>query len=111
MNSDLLIVTTDSFDKSVKRLLRKYPSLTNDLGELKKILLANPFSGASLGKDCYKIRLKIASKNTGKSGGARVITFVKIELNKITLLDIYDKSEKENITDKELAAFLKKAEE
>ncbi len=35
----------------------------------------NPTSGTSLGHNLYKIRLAIASKGKGKSGGARVITF------------------------------------
>lgn len=34
--------------------------------KLKAILLKNPTEGISLGKNCYKIRLKIGSKNTGK---------------------------------------------
>lgn len=55
--------------------------------------------------------MKIASKNTGKGGGARLITYVKIQVNRITRLDIYDKSEKENFTDKKLIALLKKADE
>jgi hypothetical protein len=55
--------------------------------------------------------MKISSKNIGKSGGARVITYVRIQMQRITLLDIYDKSEKENISDTELADLLKKAEE
>ena len=38
----------------------------------------NPLQGDSLGKDCYKVRMAIASKNKGKSGGARVITCIKI---------------------------------
>lgn len=71
----------------------------------------NPQSGVSIGKDCYKIRMKISSKKTGKSGGARVITYIKILAKKITLLDIYDKSEKESITDQELAELLKQTEE
>lgn len=53
--------------------------------------------------------MAIKSKNQGKSGGARVITYVKVENKRITLLDIYDKSEKENITDKELEALIKSA--
>ena len=53
--------------------------------------------------------MKNTSKKTGKSGGASVITFVLIQLKRITLLDIYDKSEKDNISDKELAALLMKA--
>ncbi|MCY7311932.1 MAG: type II toxin-antitoxin system RelE/ParE family toxin [Chitinophagaceae bacterium] len=71
--------------------------------------MKNPVAGISLGKDCYKIRLRLSSKQTGKSGGARVITYVKIERKNITLLDVYDKSEKESITEKDLAALIKKA--
>jgi mRNA-degrading endonuclease RelE of RelBE toxin-antitoxin system len=105
------ILRTATFTKHLKRLSKKYPSLKNDYTALLSSLQQNPSLGTALGKDCYKIRIKITSKNTGKSGGARVITYVKIDLNRITLLDIYDKSEKENITGQELLALLKKAEE
>ena len=49
------------------------------------------------------------SKKRGKSVGASVITFLKMEVKIVTLLDIYDKAEKESITDNELAALIKKA--
>ena len=111
MNSDLVIVTAQSFIKSVNKLAKKYPSLPSDLITLRETLLTTPYAGDSLGKNCYKVRMKISSKGTGKSGGARVITLVKIELKRITLLDIYDKSEKETITDKELEELIKNAEE
>lgn len=111
MNSEYAIVTTESFNKSVRKLSKKYRSLPKDLLTLKSILLANPFAGVSLGKNCYKIRLNIASKKTGKSGAARVITYVKVESKRITLLDIYDKSERDTISEKELIALLKNAEE
>lgn len=48
---------------------------------------------------CYKIRLAIASKGKGKSGGARVIANLVIEDDAVYLLTIYDKSEKSNLTD------------
>jgi mRNA-degrading endonuclease RelE of RelBE toxin-antitoxin system len=104
------ILRTDDFSRHLKQLAKKYPSIKNDYAGLLISLQHNPTQGTPLGKDCYKIRMKITSKRTGKSGGARVITYVRIQLNKITLLDIYDKSEKDNITDKELIALLKKAE-
>ncbi len=110
MNSKFLITTTDSFNKSSRKLLKKYPSFTEDLRAFKQVLLVNPTSGISLGKNCYKVRIKIASKNAGKSGGARVITYVKITDERITLLDIYDKADKDSISEKELSALLKKAE-
>jgi hypothetical protein len=59
------------------------------------------------GKDCYKIRLSITSKRRGKSGGARLITCLKIKDKNVFLLTIYDKSEKEDISDKELNQLLK----
>ena len=61
----------------------------------------------SLGNDCYKIRMAIASKGKGKSGGARVITCFKIMHGTVYLLTIFDKSEQENIPDKELRELLK----
>ncbi len=58
--------------------------------------------GTPIGKDCYKLRITIVSKGKGKSGGARIITYVRIVKKTVFLMDIYDKSEQVNITDKEL---------
>ncbi|HVW13543.1 MAG TPA: type II toxin-antitoxin system RelE/ParE family toxin [Mucilaginibacter sp.] len=63
---------------------------------------ADPTLGQPLGNNCYKIRMAIFSKHKGKSGGARVITYVKIVDEVIYLLSIYDKSDIDTITDKEL---------
>ena len=64
-----------------------------------------------MGNKCYKIRLAIASKGKGKSGGARVIANLVIEDDAVYLLTIYDKSEKSNLTDGELAELLKQVPE
>jgi len=61
----------------------------------------------SLGNNFYKIRMAIKSKGRGKSGGARVITFVKIIDEKVFLTSIFDKSEKNSLTDKELDRIFK----
>jgi hypothetical protein len=66
-----------------------------------------PTLGTALGNNCFKIRLSIASKGKGKSGGARVITYFQISGTTVFLLSIFDKSDKENISDKELAELLK----
>jgi hypothetical protein len=50
--------------------------------------------------------LGIASKGKGKSGGARVITYFAVTESNVFLLSIYDKSEKEDIDDKELLRIL-----
>ncbi len=93
--------------KDLKRLGKKYPSIADDLDIVKSNLVEDPFQGESLGRSCYKIRMVITSKGRGKSGGARVITCVKIVNDTIYLLTIFDKSEKENISDEELTELLK----
>ena len=95
------------FEKELKRLSKKFPSLKSDFSLLLKSLKEEPSQGISLGNDCYKIRMVIASKGKGKSGGARVITCFKIVHGIVYLLTIFDKSEQENIADKELKELLK----
>ncbi len=101
------VVTIPPFDKQLKRLVKKYPSLKNEYSHLIDLLEKSPSEGIPLGNNCYKIRLAIASKHTGKSGGARVITYVRLIGKSVFLLSIFDKSEQENIPDKELNDLLK----
>ncbi|HEY9001599.1 MAG TPA: type II toxin-antitoxin system RelE/ParE family toxin [Mucilaginibacter sp.] len=100
------VFTIAYFDKQLKRLIKKYPSLRSEFSELITSLKIDPTQGVSIGNGCYKIRISIASKGKGKSGGARVITYVTITENSIFLLSIYDKSEQEDISDKELLRLL-----
>jgi hypothetical protein len=101
------IETTPIFLSEAKKLSKKFPSLKTDLSVLSSQLLENPFSGTSLGNSVFKIRMAIVSKGKGKSGGARVITFVKVISETVYLVSIYDKSEQESITDKELKLRIK----
>jgi hypothetical protein len=98
---------TPFFEKNVRRLTKKYPPLPEDIAQLGQSLLNNPHQGDSMGQDCFKVRLRIKSKNTGKSGGGRVITCVKIVDETIHILTIYDKSEKEDLEPGELDELLK----
>jgi hypothetical protein len=101
------IIPTHKFEREIKRLVKKYPSLKKEYAKLIDELKINPIAGTSLGNDCYKIRLAITSKNKGKSGGARVITYVVVDDTTLFLLTIYDKSELDNISDKELKAMIR----
>ncbi|MFB9845466.1 type II toxin-antitoxin system RelE/ParE family toxin [Mucilaginibacter ginsenosidivorans] len=100
------VISIQPFDRQLKQLAKKYPSLKKEYGDLLDSLEQNPVQGTPLGKNCYKIRISIASKGKGKSGGARVITNVLVNEQTVFLLIIYDKSEKENITAKELEELL-----
>ena len=101
------ITSTNSFKRHLKPLLKRYASILQDLVALREELNSNPQVGEPLGRDCYKVQMSIGAKNTGKSGGARVITCVKIVNEQIFLLTIYDKSEQDSISDKERDDLLK----
>jgi len=81
-------------------------SLKVEYAELIDSLEENPEQGNAMANSCYKIRLAIKSKGKGKSGGARVITHVQVVENNVFLLAIYDKSEQEDISDKEIGYLL-----
>jgi len=104
------IIATPKFKTELKRLVNKFPSLKTEYSNLIDQLNNNPKLGIPIGHDCYKIRLSIRSKGKGKSGGARVITYIFIEGEILFLLSIFDKSERANITDSELINLIKKIE-
>ncbi|TAE17314.1 MAG: hypothetical protein EAZ47_06215 [Bacteroidetes bacterium] len=94
------VIPTDKFKKEAKRLIKKFPSLKAELVSLSDALENNPSIGTPLGNSSFKIRIASKSKGKGKSGGARVITYLVTQNMEVYLLTIYDKSEFENIDDK-----------
>lgn len=69
---------------------------------MEKDIINNPFLGDDLGSSIRKVRMAIASKGKGKSGGARILTLnllLDTESMEITLLTIYDKGEISNVKD------------
>jgi hypothetical protein len=101
------VISIPFFDRQFKRLAKKFLSLKGDFQELVNSLVENPTQGESIGKGSYKIRLSITSKGKGKSGGARVITYVLIQSEAVYLLSIYDKSEQSSISNDELKSLIK----
>ncbi len=55
------IILTQRFEKELKRLAKKFPSLKNEFAEMINEISENPESGTFLGNNCYKIRLAIGS--------------------------------------------------
>ena len=105
--NELLITFTPDFKRDYKRLAKKYASLDSDMKELVEELKENPTLGTPLGNNAFKMRLAISSKNKGKSGGARIITYFITEDNELYLLSIYDKSDQASISDKSIVALIK----
>lgn len=106
------IIPSVEFDRQFKRLAKKYKSLLNDYLTFSKELKKDPFQGSDLGGGVRKIRMAIASKGKGKSGGARVLTLTVLvsEDADVTLLTIYDKNEIDNVSDEYIRWLVSEAE-
>ena len=100
------VESIEVFERQAKKLVKKYPSLKTELLTLIQLLKEKPEQGTAIGKSCYKIRLAIKSKGKGKSGGARVVTNFVVANDSVYLLSIYDRSNKESLSDKELSELL-----
>ena len=91
------VVLTQDFKKSLKQIAKKHRPVLKDVDSLIDQLAENPVMGTPLGLNIYKIRLAVSGTNKGKSGGARVITYVISMNEKVLLADIYLKSEYDTI--------------
>lgn len=102
----MIIEYADSFLKEAKQLSKKFKLLKTDLKQAVDEIETKNDLGVYLGFNLFKKRVKNSSIPTGKSGGFRVIIYQQIE-NKIVLISIYSKTEKENLSDEELSEIIK----
>ena len=100
------VVPTPGYLRQSARLEKRYRSWAAEADALAASLETDPEQGIALGRSCRKIRVAIAAKNSGKSGGARVITLVKQVGEYVLLLAVYDKSERATLAPGELDALL-----
>jgi mRNA-degrading endonuclease RelE of RelBE toxin-antitoxin system len=101
------IISIPTFDKELKSLSKRHRSIPKDYEKLLDDLEINPKIGNEILQNCYKIRMAITSKGKGKSGGARVITYIYIQEETVYLLSIYDKSEHTTISDAVIRELIK----
>lgn len=86
------------FIKDLKRLRRKYPQAPEEVEALVDELEQDKRPGDKIpqvGYDVYKVRLKNPSASRGKSGGFRVIYYVRLA-DHIILVTIYTKSQQKD---------------
>ena len=96
------------FKTNYKWYSQKFRSLEDDIKKFKNDISKLP--SVDLGGGVFKYRLLVKSKNTGQSGGFRVVTLevlITKDQKNITMLTIYDKSEQESISKKEIEAIIK----
>jgi mRNA-degrading endonuclease RelE of RelBE toxin-antitoxin system len=90
---------TDYFLKDLKRLYRKYPNVRRDAQQFVRLLESGVIPGdqiQNIGYTVYKARIRNSDIQRGKSGGYRVIYYLRTA-DLVMLLTIYSKSEREDI--------------
>jgi len=99
---------TPTFEKQIKRFLKKYPHIIDDLDNFKKDFLTGRVKSNAIpgcGGKIYKTRIKSTDITKGKRGGYRLIYYLEKDI--IIFLTIYVKPEKKDITAKEIKTILK----
>lgn len=91
-----------TYKHSKKQLKKRFRQIDSDVNQFLHSLESVNDLGISLGDGIYKVRIANSDKNKGKSAGYRLITLLKVIESHIHLIYIYDKSDLENITEKEL---------
>ena len=93
--SSFQITLTPRFKKDLRELAKRYRSIRSDLQPLIDQLQAGEIPGdriAGVKYQVFKVRLKNSNIQKGKSGGYRVIYYLKTEQS-IILATIYSKSD------------------
>jgi hypothetical protein len=99
---ELKVKQTELFEKLIKKLSKKYNNIGKDIDSHIDNIKTIEDLGISLGNNIYKVRIKNSDNNKGKSGGYRLISYLQLIENELTLVYIYSKSDIENINEKEL---------
>jgi mRNA-degrading endonuclease RelE of RelBE toxin-antitoxin system len=100
------------FRRALKRLSKKYPHIRDDVQALVERLSTGEISGdqvQSVGYPVYKVRLPNRDSHRGKSGGYRVIYYLRTA-SQIILLTIYSKSERSDIGADQIQAIIRSSE-
>lgn len=88
-----------SFKRQLKRLARRYRRIKSDLEPILEALNAGETPGDQMtghGYTLYKVRAANSDSQRGKSGGYRVVYYLKTD-TRCVLVTVYSKSEQEDI--------------
>ncbi|WP_377474884.1 MAG: type II toxin-antitoxin system RelE/ParE family toxin [Microcoleus anatoxicus] len=97
-----------TFTRNLRNLAKKYRTIRNDIQPVVEQLERGELPGdriSGIGYDVFKVRVRNSDIQKGKSGGYRLIYYVKTE-NGIILLTVYTKSAQADIPADELTGII-----
>ena len=104
------IILTEEFKKNLRHLAKKFRSIRKDLDPFFKDLALGVNPGDKIRGtrfNVYKARAKNTSSGKGKSGGFRLIYWLK-DAAQIVLLAIYSKTEQTDMSAKEIREIIER---
>ena len=106
------VTSSDRFENDIRRLGKRYRRIRLDIQPLIEQLEFGKLPGDQIpGMDytVFKVRVKNSSVQRGKSGGYRVIYYLKTR-DQVLLVTMYSKSDQSDITATEVREILTRAE-
>lgn len=109
MNSlqGLRVEETETFSKCLKKLQKRFKNIQTDCDNFIDKIDTLESLGTSLGNGIYKVRIANSNKKSGKSAGYRLISYLKLTDSELYLMYIYDKSDTDNISEKQIDELFK----
>ena len=110
MSNKVQLLFASEFKRNIRQLAKKYRNIKNDLTPLLQALENGETPGEQIqgtGATLFKTRIKNSNNNKGKSGGYRVIYFIR-QKNQTILLSAYSKSQQSDISSEFLYKLVEK---
>ena len=99
---------SNEFKRNLRQLSRRYRSIRQDLEPIVEQLRSGEIIGdqvSDVGHTLYKARIKNSDNQKGKSGGYRIVYYLKTKEH-ITLVTLYSKSDQSDISAAKLRSII-----
>ena len=104
---------TAEFKRNLRTLAKRYRTIRSDIEPVLNRLQAGEFVGDQIprvGHALYKVRIRNSDAQRGKSGGYRMIYYLRTR-TQIILVTLYSKSEQSDISADEVRRIIRQFEE
>ncbi len=102
----LEVVEKSLYKKVLKKLAKRYRNIEKDVDDFLNTITTKEDLGIELKSNIFKARIRNSDKHKGKSAGYRLISYLAVIDSKLYLLYIYDKSQIENLSEKEIDSII-----
>jgi mRNA-degrading endonuclease RelE of RelBE toxin-antitoxin system len=112
INPPIQVRISDRFESEVRQLAKRYRRIRLDIQPVIDQLESGELPGdqvPGMNYTLFKVRVKNSNVQKGKSGGYRIVYYLKME-TQILLVTLYSKSDKPDITADEVREIITRAE-